>query len=76
MTDDIHSCSYHCDRPACIKQQRDELRELQGRELEAFERGRQQGMEQQRALCRLAQTSQEIDPTMSTTMQIHAGPVK
>ncbi len=35
MTDDIHSCSYYCDRPACIKAQRDELREsvekLQGR---------------------------------------------
>ena len=32
---DIHSCSYYCDRPACIKAQRDELREsvekLQGR---------------------------------------------
>jgi hypothetical protein len=25
--DDIHSCSYFCDRPACIKAQRDELRE-------------------------------------------------
>ena len=25
MTDDIHSCSYYCDRPACIKAQRDEL---------------------------------------------------
>jgi hypothetical protein len=24
---DIHSCSYHCDRPECIKAQRDELRE-------------------------------------------------
>lgn len=23
----IHSCSYHCDRPECIKAQRDELRE-------------------------------------------------
>ena len=36
LTDDtIHSCSYYCDRPACIKAQRDELREsvekLQGR---------------------------------------------
>ncbi len=32
---DVHSCSYYCDRPACIKAQRDELREsaekLQGR---------------------------------------------
>lgn len=24
---DIHSCSYFCDRPECIKAQRDELRE-------------------------------------------------
>ena len=27
MIDDIHSCSYYCDRPECIKRQRDELRE-------------------------------------------------
>lgn len=25
MNDDIHSCSYYCQRPACIKAQRDEL---------------------------------------------------
>lgn len=25
--DDIHSCSYYCDRPECVKSQRDELRE-------------------------------------------------
>lgn len=35
MTDDIHSCSYYCDRTKCIKAQRDELRErldgVQGR---------------------------------------------
>lgn len=24
---DIHTCSYHCARPACIAAQRDELRE-------------------------------------------------
>lgn len=24
---DIHSCSYYCNRPACIKAQRDEMRE-------------------------------------------------
>jgi hypothetical protein len=23
---DIHSCSYYCDRPECVKAQRDELR--------------------------------------------------
>jgi hypothetical protein len=28
MTDtDIHSCGYYCDKPACIKAQRDELRD-------------------------------------------------
>jgi hypothetical protein len=26
LTDAIHSCSYFCDRPGCIKAQRDELR--------------------------------------------------
>ena len=25
MSDDVHSCSYYCDRPECIKAQRDEL---------------------------------------------------
>jgi hypothetical protein len=25
MSDSIHSCGYHCDRPACIKAQRDHL---------------------------------------------------
>lgn len=25
--DEIHSCSYFCDKPACIKRQRDELRD-------------------------------------------------
>lgn len=24
---EVHSCSYYCDRPECIKAQRDELRE-------------------------------------------------
>jgi len=24
---DVHTCSYYCDRPACIKAQRDELRD-------------------------------------------------
>ena len=24
---DVHSCSYYCERPECIKAQRDELRE-------------------------------------------------
>ena len=24
----IHSCSYYCERPECVKEQRDELREL------------------------------------------------
>jgi len=24
----IHSCSYYCERPECVKEQRDELRQL------------------------------------------------
>ena len=24
---DLHTCSYHCDRPECVRAQRDELRE-------------------------------------------------
>lgn len=27
MMTNLHTCSYFCDRPACIKAQRDELRE-------------------------------------------------
>lgn len=27
MSEDIHTCSYYCERPACIKAQRNELRE-------------------------------------------------
>jgi hypothetical protein len=26
MTDEVHSCSLFCDRPACIKAQRDQMR--------------------------------------------------
>jgi len=26
MTDDIHSCSYYCTRPACVLAQRNEMR--------------------------------------------------
>lgn len=29
---DIHTCSYYCHRPACIKAQRDELRDKMERE--------------------------------------------
>jgi len=32
--DDIHSCSYHCQNPMCIKAQRDELRESYFKQLE------------------------------------------
>ena len=30
----IHSCSYHCDKPACVKAQRDELRDKYFRQFE------------------------------------------
>lgn len=29
MTTDIHSCSFYCDRPECIRRQRDDLRDQQ-----------------------------------------------
>ena len=35
MTDTIHSCGYHCDKPACIKAQRNELRDKYVRSVEA-----------------------------------------
>jgi hypothetical protein len=34
MTDGIHSCSYYCTRPECIRAQRDELRERLQTEVE------------------------------------------
>ena len=30
---DIHSCSYYCERPECVRAQRDELRDRQWVEL-------------------------------------------
>lgn len=27
MTAQLHTCSYHCDRPECVRAQRDQLRE-------------------------------------------------
>ncbi len=29
-SESIHTCSYYCERPECIKRQRDELRDAQG----------------------------------------------
>ena len=31
---EIHSCGYYCDKPACIKAQRDELRDKQLKDVE------------------------------------------
>lgn len=28
MTDGVHTCNWYCDRPECIKAQRDQLRSL------------------------------------------------
>ena len=40
MTEQIHSCSYFCDRPACIKAQRDELRDKKAKDAETWLRER------------------------------------
>jgi hypothetical protein len=37
MNDQIHSCSYFCDRPACVKAQRDELRDKQLKGYQRYE---------------------------------------
>jgi len=34
IEEDIHSCGYHCQNPACIKAQRDELRDKYFRQFE------------------------------------------
>jgi hypothetical protein len=57
--DDVHSCSLYCDRPACIKAQRDQMRDAAP--ADEFERGRQQGMKQERALWELSRSTQEIE---------------
>ena len=38
MTDEIHSCSYFCHKPDCIKVQRDELRDKYFALLEDYEK--------------------------------------
>ena len=35
---DIHSCGYYCDRHACIKRQRDEMRDKMFEEIRTSER--------------------------------------
>lgn len=35
---EIHTCSYFCDRPECIKRQRDELRDIMHVDAGSFER--------------------------------------
>jgi hypothetical protein len=39
---DIHSCGYYCDRPACIKRQRDELRDklFEGQAVKTYSGGK------------------------------------
>jgi hypothetical protein len=39
VTDHIHTCSYYCDRPECIKRQRDELRDMLEIDAAMIERG-------------------------------------
>jgi hypothetical protein len=39
---DIHSCGYYCDRPACLKAQRDELRDklFEGQAVKTYSGGK------------------------------------
>lgn len=53
---DIHSCSYYCDRPACIKAQRDELRDKYFALLEDYEKMANQAIFNNDFKTRLAQS--------------------
>ena len=61
----IHSCSYYCERPECIKRQRDELREdLAG--LESVRRDQAAGRDY---WCKEAQTAQSQAAAMAGLLE-------
>lgn len=60
MTDEIHSCSYYCQRPACIKAQRDELRGKYFALLEDYEKMANQAIFNNDFKNRLAQAIEQM----------------
>lgn len=54
---DVHSCSYYCDRPECIKAQRDELRER----LAQAEQEPVNGITKDKALKQVLETLEEMN---------------
>ena len=57
---DIHSCSYYCTNPACIKAQRDELREKYHALLDEYEAQANRAITNNNFKTRLAQAIEDM----------------
>lgn len=69
----IHSCSYYCDRPVCIKRQRDELRDKLFEEYEKREKVRMGALDEIYAEAReYAEGERKLAQEGVMQMDIHA----
>ena len=57
---DLHTCSYYCDRPECIKAQRDELRAKYSALLDEYEKMANQAIFNNDLKNRLAQAIEKM----------------
>lgn len=57
---DLHTCSYYCDRPECIKAQRDELRAKYSALLDDYEKMANQAIFNNDFKNRLAQAIEQM----------------
>ena len=57
---DLHTCSYYCDRPECIKAQRDELRAKYSALLDEYEKMANQAIFNNDLKNRLAQAIEQM----------------
>ena len=57
---DLHTCSYYCDRPECIKAQRDELRAKYSALLDEYEKMANQAIFNNDIKNRLAQAIEQM----------------
>ena len=57
---DLHACSYYCDRPECIKAQRDELRAKYSALLDDYEKMANQAIFNNDFKNRLAQAIEQM----------------
>ena len=64
---DLHTCSYYCDRPECIKAQRDELRAKYSALLDDYEKLANQAIFNNDFKERLAQAIEQMPFGKDTT---------